>query len=112
MFYNYNVKIQNKRYLHVLIATAVVLASSCFAVSQERLTGSVIAEQESAVIHNNADRDALRSLIVRYAQEEVQNIQLTMVIEDEIMVHTSAPTPKSTWMKVVDEVARWFGMNK
>ena len=111
MFYNYNVKIQNKRYLHVLIATAVVLASGFFAVSQERIVGSVINGQESVAIHSKSDQNVRRSLIVQRAKEEVEDMQFVMAAEAAVR-HAGAPVSQPVWMKIVDEVARWFGLGR
>ena len=95
----------------MLIATAVVLVSGIVTASQERMVGSVVSEQESAVSYSDTDRAARRSLIVQRAQEEMEQMQIALAAE-EAVVHASAPMPASMWMKIVDEVARWFGLTE
>ena len=84
----------------ILTVTCLVLISSSFAVSKLEITGSVTPKQAEA-IQDIADKTNVE---VEDMREEFANMKTGEI-------HESAPEEKKGVLRIIlDEIARWFGM--
>ena len=86
----------------ILTATCLVLISSSFAVSRLDITGNVTPEQAEA-IQDITDKTKI----------EIEDMREDFADMEADEMHASAPKePRSFFRKILDEIARWFGMNE
>ncbi len=93
---------QKQRRIMILIATCLILISSSFAISKLEITGNVTPEQEAAIED-----------IVDKTKVEVEDLRQEFAEMEADEIHASAPEePKGFLRRILDEIARWFGMSE
>lgn len=89
---------------------AIVVVAGTIVFSQATLTGQLT---DPGRAYTDTERSERQLQVLRSARAEIASIEALFSIEEtDSGMHAAAPEPQSLVLYILDEIARWFGLEK